>query len=168
MTHYSKSLGILNLFNWLTQLTGSTSNGSQRYKKNKPLITFHGFHRVGLAWAFYMMFHWIILWSKVFLLCNNPYSKSTWQRRGWEWCHVHSTLYLVILFFLLRPFFHIFMTLWSLRVGEITRKCGFVNQKIRGRRPSNFLIHEFTLSRGFSGLNHKKSPCENQCYIYVA
>ena len=36
------------------------------------------------------------------------------------------------------------------------RKCGFVNQKIRGRRPSNFLIHEFTLSSGFSGLNHKK------------
>ena len=56
----------------------------------------------------------------------------------------------------------------SFCVGEITRKCGFVNQKIRGRRPSNFLMHEFTLSSGFSGLNHKKRPCENQCYIYVA
>ena len=54
----------------------------------------------------------------------------------------------------------------DLCVGEITRKCGFVNQKIRGRRPNNFLIHEFTLSSGFSGLNHKKRPCENQCYIY--
>ena len=56
----------------------------------------------------------------------------------------------------------------KLCVGEITRKCGFVNQKIRGRRPSNFLIHKFTLSSGFSGLNHKKRPCKNQCYIYVA
>ena len=42
----------------------------------------------------------------------------------------------------------------SLSVGEIIRKCGFVNQKIRGRRQSNFLSHEFTLSNGFSGLNH--------------
>ena len=62
----------------------------------------------------------------------------------------------------------VFIILNKFRVGEITRKCGFVNQKIRGRRPSNFLIHEFTLSSGFSGLNHKKRPRKNQCYIYVA
>ena len=38
-------------------------------------------------------------------------------------------------------------------VGEITRKFGFMNQK----------IHKFTLSSGFSGLNNKKKPSKNQC-----
>ena len=48
------------------------------------------------------------------------------------------------------------------------RKCGFVNQKIRGRRRNNFLIHEFTLLSGFSGLNHKRGHVKTNVYIYVA
>ena len=48
------------------------------------------------------------------------------------------------------------------------RKCGFVNQKIQGRRPSNFLIYESTLLSGFSGLNHKRGCVKTNAYIYVA
>ena len=60
------------------------------------------------------------------------------------------------------------VTYYQLRVGKITRKCGFVNQKIRGQRPSNFLIHKFTISSGFSGLNHKRGHVKTNVYIYMA
>ena len=53
-------------------------------------------------------------------------------------------------------------------VGEITSKCEFVNQKIQGQRPSNFLIYESTLSNGFSGLNHKSGHVKTNVYIYMA